>query len=46
MALVDQARLADARKQLEEALGQLALFEIVTDEDSKPASASKAAANR
>jgi putative DNA primase/helicase len=43
MALVDQARLADARKQLEEALGQLALFEIVTGEDSK--SASKAAAN-
>ena len=40
VALVDQARLAVARKQLEEALGQLALFEIV------PASASKAAANR
>ena len=46
VALVDQARLADARKQLEEALGQLALFEIVTGVDSKPASASKAAANR
>src|SRR6516164_4255472 len=44
VALADQARLADARKQLKEALGQFALFEIVTDEDSKPAS--KAAANR
>ena len=32
MALVDQARLADARKQLEEALGLLASFEVVTGE--------------
>jgi hypothetical protein len=40
VAPVDQARLAEARKQLEGALGRLALFEIV------PASASKASANR
>ena len=31
MALVDQARLAEARKQLEEALGPLAFFEVVGD---------------
>ena len=30
MALVDQARLAEARKQLEEALGPLASFEVIT----------------
>jgi len=45
VALVDQASLAAARKQLEEALGQLASFEIVAGENSKPASA-KAGANR
>jgi hypothetical protein len=33
VALVDQARLAGAREQLEAALGQLALFEVVTGED-------------
>jgi hypothetical protein len=34
VALVDQAGLADARKQLEEALGPLASFEVITGEDS------------
>jgi hypothetical protein len=33
VALVDQARLAEARKQLEEALGPLARFEVLTGED-------------
>jgi hypothetical protein len=33
LALVDQARLAEARKQLEEALGPLASFEVLTGED-------------
>jgi putative DNA primase/helicase len=32
VALVDHARLAEARKQLEEALGSLASFEVVTGE--------------
>jgi hypothetical protein len=38
VALVDQARLAGARKQLEEALGSLASFEVLTDEldEDKP----------
>ena len=38
VALVDQARLAEARKQLEEALGPLASFEVVTGEfgEDKP----------
>jgi hypothetical protein len=34
VALVDQGRLAEARKQLEEALGSLASFEVITGEDS------------
>jgi hypothetical protein len=34
VALVDQARLAEARKRLEAALGPLASFEVVTGEDS------------
>jgi hypothetical protein len=34
VALVDQARLAEARKQLEEALGPLASFEVITGENS------------
>jgi hypothetical protein len=34
VALVDQARLAEARKQLEEALGPLALFEVITGADN------------
>jgi hypothetical protein len=33
VALVDQARLGEARKQLEEALGPLASFEVLTGED-------------
>ena len=33
LALVDQARLAEARRQLEEALGPLASFELLTGED-------------
>jgi putative DNA primase/helicase len=38
VALVDQARLAETRKQLEEALGSLASFEVITGEssDEKP----------
>jgi putative DNA primase/helicase len=38
VALVDQARLAEARKQLEEALGPLASFEVLTgmSGDDKP----------
>jgi putative DNA primase/helicase len=38
VALVDQARLAEARKQLEEALGSLASFEVLTGEsrEDKP----------
>jgi hypothetical protein len=38
VALVDQARLAEARKQLEEALGPLASFEVLTGEsgENKP----------
>ena len=35
VALVDQARLAEARKQLEEALGPLASFEVVTGESGE-----------
>jgi hypothetical protein len=38
VALVDQARLAGARDQLEEALGPLASFEVLTGEsgENKP----------
>jgi hypothetical protein len=35
VALVDQARLAEARKQLEEALGSLASFEVLTGESGE-----------
>jgi putative DNA primase/helicase len=35
VALVDQARLAEARKQLEKALGPLASFEVVTGESDE-----------
>jgi hypothetical protein len=35
VALVDQARLAEARKQLEEALGPLASFEVLTGESGE-----------
>jgi hypothetical protein len=35
VALVDQARLAEARERLEEALGSLASFEVVTGEDGE-----------
>jgi hypothetical protein len=35
VALVDQARLADALKQLEEALGSLASFEVLTGESGE-----------
>jgi hypothetical protein len=35
VALVDQARLAGARKQLEEALGPLASFEVITGESDE-----------
>jgi hypothetical protein len=35
VALVDQTRLAEARKQLEEALGSLASFEVLTGELDK-----------
>ena len=35
VALVDQARLAGARKQLEEALGSLASFEVITRESDE-----------
>jgi hypothetical protein len=35
LALVDQARLAEARKQLEEALGSLASFEVLTGESDE-----------
>jgi hypothetical protein len=36
--MVDQARLADARKQLDEALGSLAPFEVLSGEagEDKP----------
>ena len=33
VALVDQARLAEARMRIEEALGSLASFEVLTGED-------------
>jgi len=35
VALVDQARLAGAREQLEEALGSLASFEVITGESDE-----------
>jgi hypothetical protein len=35
VALVDQARLAETRKQLEEALGSLASFEVLTGESDE-----------
>ena len=35
VALVDQARLADARKRLEEALGPLASFEVLTGQSGE-----------
>jgi hypothetical protein len=35
VALVDQARLAEARKRLEEALGSLASFEVLTGESGE-----------
>jgi hypothetical protein len=35
VALVDQARLAEARKQLGEALGSLASFEVLTGESGE-----------
>jgi hypothetical protein len=35
VALVDQARLGDAREQLEAALGPLASFEVVTGESGE-----------
>jgi hypothetical protein len=35
VALVDQARLAEARKQLEDALGSLASFEVLTGESDE-----------
>ena len=35
VALVDQARLAGAREQLEEALGSLASFEVLTSESGE-----------
>jgi hypothetical protein len=35
VALVDQARLAEVRRQLEEALGSLASFEVLTGESGE-----------